>query len=135
MKTVNQEFLHDPDNNLVGDCWRACIASVLELSIDDVPHFALLNIRDGKKTELKFLAKHGYAIYGTYGEGEMGNHPEMMEDENEYYFAIGESPRDKNVSHQVVCYNGMIVHDPHPDKSGLNSIMHFEILFKINQEK
>lgn len=137
MKKINQEILHDPENKIMGDCWRACIASVLELPLKDVPHFELLDIREGRRKELKFLAKHGYTIYAIYGEGKMGNHPKMMSDENEYYFAIGSSPRyfekNKSVSHQVVCHKGKIVHDPHPDKTNLGSISHFEILLKINQ--
>jgi len=131
MKPVNQIYLHDPDNNSVGDCWRACIASVLELPIEEVPHFGLLDVREGRREELKFLSKYGYTIYAIYGDGSMGNHPKIEVDENEYYFAIGVSPRDKNVHHQVVCHKGEIVHDPHPDKTNLKSISHFEILLKL----
>ena len=132
MIPIDQKYLHDPINNSIGDCHRACIASVLELSIDDVPHFGLLSSREGRIVELQFLAKYGYTIYSIYGDGAMGNHPEMLNDDNEYYFAIGPSPRDKTISHQVVCHKGEIVHDPHPDKSGLAGINHFEILLKIN---
>lgn len=30
---------HDPDAGTFGDCLRACVASILELDADDVPHF------------------------------------------------------------------------------------------------
>ena len=36
---VIQEFRHDPDNGVIGDCWRTCIASVLGLERSRVPHF------------------------------------------------------------------------------------------------
>ncbi len=133
MIPVNQKFLQEPDNGSIGDCWRACIASVLELPIDDVPHFGELDVRIGMKMQLLLLHEHGLTLYSMYGEGSMSNHPEMQKDDHEYYFAIGPSPRDKNVNHQVVCHKGKIVHDPHPDKTGLAGISHFEILLKLKQ--
>ena len=131
MKEVNQSILHDPDNGKNGDCWRASIASVLELPIEDVPHFADMNIREGRMSELKLLAKHGFTAYTIYGEKSMNDHPKMLPDDNEYYFAIGPSPRNKDINHQVVCHKGKIVHDPHPDKTGLAGISYFEILLKL----
>jgi len=131
MIPIDQSILHDPDNGKNGDCWRACLASVLELPIEKVPHFGDMNAREGRKAELTFLGNMGFTIYTIYGEGSMTNHPQMEEGDHEYYFAIGPSPRNKNISHQVVCHNGEIVHDPHPDKTGLAGISHFEILLKI----
>lgn len=131
MKPINQSILHDPEHGKNGDCWRACIASVLELPIEDVPHFGDMDDRKGRMVELQLLAKYGFTIYSIYGDGGMANHPEILPEDHEYYFAIGPSPRDKNISHQVVCHNGKIVHDPHPDKTNLSGISHFEILLKI----
>jgi hypothetical protein len=39
MKPIDQEFMHDPEKGIIGDCFRACIASILELDINEVPHF------------------------------------------------------------------------------------------------
>jgi len=39
MKPQEQQYSHNPDAGVFGDCFRASIASILELPIDDVPHF------------------------------------------------------------------------------------------------
>lgn len=40
MLPQRQAFKHDPENGSVGDCLRTCIASVLDIDRDEVPHFA-----------------------------------------------------------------------------------------------
>ncbi len=39
MIPLMQRNHHDPANGIYGDCHRAAIASLLELPMDDVPHF------------------------------------------------------------------------------------------------
>ena len=131
MKPVDQKYLHDPDNGSTGDCMRASVASVLELPIEEVPHFALKPARECTADYVRFLAERGYAVYCTYGEDGMASHPEILPGEHEYYFGVGPSPRDKNVTHQVVCHKGKVVHDPHPDKTELDGMNYFEILLKL----
>jgi hypothetical protein len=40
MKRVYQQIRHNPDGGQIGDCHRAAIASLLELPMEQVPHFA-----------------------------------------------------------------------------------------------
>ena len=130
MKKVNQKILHDPKKGIHGDCMRASLASVLELPIEKVPHFGNLPVRECWHEYIKFIGKNGYGLYSiNIGAGE--KHPVMLEDECEYYFMIGPSPRDINISHQCVGYKGKLVHDPHPDKTGLKSLRSIEILVKL----
>ena len=121
--------MHDPENGKEGDCWRACVASIFELPIEDVPHFVTLGDRNRTKEYIKFLYKRRWGIYSVTTENE--DFPCITKDEHEYYFAIGPSPRFKNATHMVVCHKGEIVHDPAPDKQGVDSINYFEILFKL----
>jgi len=39
VKPVKQTIIHNPDNGMYGDCFRACVASLLEKPIEKVPHF------------------------------------------------------------------------------------------------
>lgn len=39
MKFHTQEFRHDPENGVYGDCQRAIVASLLGLEMSEVPHF------------------------------------------------------------------------------------------------
>ena len=43
MKPVPQSIRHDPENGNVGDCYRCCLATLLELPVEDVPHFAAMD--------------------------------------------------------------------------------------------
>lgn len=130
MIPVNQKKLHNPDKGINGDCWRAATASVLELPIEDVPDFEELSHREAWHEYIKILGKNGYGLYSVYVEAEK-EHPVMLEGECEYYFMIGPSPRDPNLTHQCIGHKGKLVHDPHPDKTGLKSLRNDEILVKL----
>lgn len=119
MKPVDQEFVHRPEIGQHGDCQRAVIASLLELTIDQVPHFAQ---EAGGDPELywngiqRFLGARGL-VYLTaparagavfFGEGV-----------DLFHEISGPSPRGNGVLHCVVGRNGQIVFDPHPSRAGL----------------
>jgi hypothetical protein len=126
MKPVDQLILHDPSNNKIGDCYRACIASILELNIEDVPHFMIQEPRQRIKSLLQFLGEYGYTLYSVEGLVDY-----TYPDENDYYIVSGISPKDSKIKHAVIGYNGKIVHDPHPDKSGIISYDYSEIFLKV----
>jgi len=130
MKKVDQQKLHNPEKGIIGDCARATVASVLELPIDEVPAWEDLPIREFWREYVKFLGEHGYGIYSLHvGAGEP--HPEMLEGECEYYFMVGPSPRFPDADHQCIGHKGKLVHDPHPDRTGLKSLRNVEILVKL----
>lgn len=57
-----------------GDCWRACIASILEMPCDDVPNFVhLARLADGNFHTLsrEWLAERGWALFArAFGAAE-----------------------------------------------------------------
>lgn len=111
MKPQNQLFAHDPANDVFGDCHRACIASILELPIEEVEHFAVDNpSSEVFETRIRgWCRSRGY----TYTTFMYDVDPRtFMEAINPgiYYILGGES--SIGVSHSVVCLDGEIVHDP-----------------------
>ncbi len=44
---------------------------------------------------------------------------------DELYLVIGESPRDSKVFHVCIYQNGKMVHDPHPENTGIKSTLEF----------
>lgn len=105
MKPVDQT-LFGPEN---GNCWAACIASILELPIDEVPNFGI------KKTWFpdtwNWLLERGYAsLY--FGPGDARHVPYC------YHIVSGRSPRG-DWGHAVVALGEKLVHDPHPDRTFL----------------
>jgi len=107
MIPVDQEHLHDPENGSVGDCFRACLASLLEVPIAAVPHFALLGSRWQRVLD-------GY-LAGLSREIEWA---EGVPPDDVWAIATVQSPRSSDVKHSVIWRNGQIVHDPHPSRAG-----------------
>jgi hypothetical protein len=115
MTPVDQEFLHKPEAGQHGDCMRAVIASLLDLPISDVPHFAQVDADGGKNFWLhlaEFCRAHGYAFASFKGGF-------VWAEDAIYHGITGPSPRIPGGYHAVVGCNGRIVHDPHPSKAGL----------------
>jgi len=112
---VDQQILHDPENGRFGDCQRACIASLLDLRPDDVPHF----YEDG--TEITFwkrLNSFLASIELVHLETQTINFrlAQFREKADLYHMIYGQTER--GTQHAVIGLNGDIIHDPHPSKAG-----------------
>jgi hypothetical protein len=86
-----------------GDCLRACVATVLDLSLWEVPDFALFG--PNWMWALVMFAECDFD--GPF-------------DHTGVWIANGPSPR--GVRHSVVYDDTGMVHDPHPTRAGLLSI-------------
>ena len=127
MKPLKQKYLHIPDKQH-GDCWRTCIASILECDIDLFPyHNGDIDWEDEYQEVCTILESIGYEYSSIpvhlLREGDLDS-----PDTQGYVIAVGKSSR--GVLHSVVWKNGL-AHDPHPDSNGLCDIIRFEILDKI----
>jgi len=110
MTPVDQAVLHDQELGKVGDCFRACVASLLDLPIADVPHFVAKG-ENWSVALVEWLAARGLeplcfdtriALFGR---------------EHEPCIASGDGPR--GAKHSVVWCDGEVAHDPHPSRGGL----------------
>ena len=117
MTPVDQEFIHDPDNGVYGDCQRAVIASLMDLPLVEVPHF----LRDAKgHTHTFFKLLQTFCLFKGYVYATSRGAPLLTYGASDiavYHEIAGMSPR--GVYHAVVACNGEIVHDPHPSRAGL----------------
>jgi hypothetical protein len=107
-----------------GDCLRACVASILELPISELPNF--VEHEDMHAAATSWLAPRGIAFLPMYFLN-----PDALQQTyfGFYDFCIvgGTSPRKDargdHRRHAVVAktlpWGVEILHDPHPDKSGL----------------
>lgn len=118
MTPVDQEFLHRAIPGQEGDCFRACVASILELPREDVPHFAQLTAGSSSAAfwnmAYDWLEARGYEyVYrNRRGRAELGK--------DDYQIMVGPSPRGNGTYHAVVGQGGTIIHDPHPSRAGLD---------------
>lgn len=123
MKPVKQRNRHDPENGIWGDCHRAAVASLLEMEIDDVPHFCDKGIsaEDFNRFEREwFLSRGLFPIYCPYpAENKLSDILNAIEaiSPGIIFLLGGESQNGCN--HTVVAGRGRILHDPSQDDSGI----------------
>ena len=107
-----QLFKHDPDNGIFGDCWRTCVASILNLSPEAVPHVHTPDHELFKASMKSFLASRGLAIVAFAFDCDLDVVQRLMRNLNPgvHYMLMGQSGRGE-WNHIVVCKDGEIVHD------------------------
>jgi len=99
-----------------GNCFAACIASLLEVNIEDVIHFPPGTASDWRMIINEWLSEYGLFYLELSLPGD-------ARDEHVKYWGwhiiSGLSPRGTHTRHAVVGYQGKTVHDPHPSRAGL----------------
>lgn len=129
MIPVDQTTFSDPERGIRGGCLQACVASILELPLKDVPHFGQIaqdtNRGDYFVIEDWCVEQGLWPVEFTLKGGGFGAPI--------YCILSGPSPRgivDKSgiaIEHSVVAGAPIgraeickMVHDPHPDRTGLD---------------
>ena len=114
MKPTHQTIFKVPE----GNCVQACVASILELPLDEVPNFILED--DWFAALREFVATFGMAVVDLYFEGRhwttRGRHPVVDRWGDIYWMAGGDGPR--GIKHCVVYCGSEMVHDPLPGGGG-----------------
>lgn len=111
MKPVDQKIF----DNEYGDCFRACVASIFEFPIEDVPNFwkQTQDISEFWKLNNKWVKENCGLKTITIQVSSKDLHVV----EGVLCIACAKSPRG-NVDHAVV-WRDKIIHDPHPSRLGL----------------
>ncbi|MBA4019155.1 MAG: hypothetical protein C0483_18470 [Pirellula sp.] len=130
------------EDGKIGDCWRCCIAAVLGLPAEMVPHFLMKddgthNHECDADTQL-WLCERGYRI--TYANSFGGAREALWFprwssspiDPPVPLIGVGPTQRSKGLGkhHAVVMIDGKIVYDPHPSEAGLTAIIEQYLIFK-----
>lgn len=130
-----------------GNCFPAVIASILEIDVEDVIQIQEHYNEDDWHVKLTYwLGKMGYDYCSAdhfkcfhpdlqhqlrWDTGEdVDEYMERLRNEykDQYYLVSGRSPRNKSINHIVIFKNGIMIHDPHPDKTGIETIENFTML-------
>lgn len=95
-----------------GNCWVACVASLLGIGIEDVPEFD------------KWAAErntHWYILFEAWLLKEHNFHPMIIHHHVPVPHIVGgTSPR--GISHSVIYEGAKLIHDPYPDGGGVKDI-------------
>lgn len=111
VREVTQTILHEEGAESPGNCLQAAVASLLDLDLDDVPHFVVHP--DWLERLMAFGRAHGYWVRYAQPDAHVP-----------FGIAVGPSPR--GVQHAVVWIDGTVAWDPHPSRAGLlRTAMHY----------
>ena len=125
MRRHKQQFMNKPELGQYGDCHRTVMACLLDIEVDQSPHFIgeferrkAQDVRDEYSwadEQEKWLNSLGYTTVDVAFQGEIKSLFDWMSVRNpgRLYVLGGQSPRGTN--HSVVCCGGEFHHDPHPD--------------------
>lgn len=119
-----------------GNCMQAAVASLLDMELEEVPHF--LELAKEKDTnpnfeEMKFMHKHGYGYcvidhkydsrIGESIKNPIENLKEYLKYDggvNGYFYASVKSQTFDDIFHAVIIDSDLnIVHDPNPNQLAL----------------
>ena len=110
-----------------GNCFQACVASIFEREINDVPEFMGDGVDSFYDNLRKWEGVTGLKFINiTVGDEDI----DIIK--NCFVIAAGPSPRDKKKNHACIYYNGKMVHDPHPDKIGIVAPEYYTIIVLQN---
>lgn len=121
MKPLQQRFKHNPDEGVYGDCHRACIASLLELELDDVPHFGEGNPphEEFNRRVADFLKSRDLVSVGAPYQTSLEFLFECQKITNPGAFYLLGGTSKTGVNHTVIGFEDKIVHDPSISQSGI----------------
>jgi hypothetical protein len=108
-----------------GNCFSACLASILELAIGVVPNFAEKGERWFDLAQA-WLAKRGLRLVAVPAHElaafDVEDWAETVAGEAAVAWWIAAGPGPRGRKHAVVMRGSDVVHDPHPDGGGLERI-------------
>lgn len=115
-----------PDDPVPGNCVQAAVASLLDLPLEAVPHFALFGNRFGAAVKL-WLKAHNLRLHvftdsllllDHWGIKDVTTSRLSEHPDGELLVAHGAS-REGQWRHTVLWQGGVMVHDPNPSGRGL----------------
>lgn len=145
MKAVDQTRLgFGQDGDCPGNCWAACIASILEFDLDEIPdeeYFWKPGMTAVESWNLyqpvvrEWLKDRGIAlIHITFADDAY-----FRNGFDPLCIISGPSPRNPEFQHAVVGHGDKIIHDPHPSRAGViatdRSKLSYEFFIARNPKK
>lgn len=107
-----------------GNCFSACVASLLEVRIDALPNFCWHFTNDSEDSWVehtrRWLVNH-YCVDLLMLTSLPDGFPPQA-----FYLVGGMSKRV--LLHSVIYLDGKLAHDPHPDRSGIEAVVDWSFL-------
>ena len=129
MTKTDQRYEHIPPHS-VGDCHAACLATILEVPLSEVPRVKGITESDIENWWIRLgnwlMIRDIYLFkYSVTDDLEIWQSPSVK-----VWIASGDSSRGG--LHCVVMEDDEIFHDPHPSRAGLSNIQFAEHIVVVN---
>lgn len=118
MRYLKQLHRHDPENGSVGDCYRTCLACLLDKDVEDVPHLnEVVPAEEFHAFYGKFLSERGLTIITVAYSGsetlEEILHVVSFHNPGMPFMVSGKS-KGGEWNHIVIAMDGKVIWDPSP---------------------
>lgn len=138
MIRVTSRDVHDPAAGIKGDCWRASLASLLEMRLADVPAFQLMPdfVTNWWWPTVSFLEVKNWCCQLVNWQGQQASIDQAIEIAHELQLPTvmsGPSPRLHDTKHCVAFFRGELW-DPHPSRAGIGAVDDMVVLFNGAKE-
>lgn len=119
-----------------GDCFNACLASILELPIEEIPEIYPITKGDWHNQWRLWLADQGLKIdYLLVDEDEVPDGFSIASVDTSRVYPDTHRKAGENISHAVVCLKGEVIHDPFPGGSEITRIKYHQVLLDMTLEE
>jgi hypothetical protein len=114
-----------------GNCMSACFASIFELPISEVPNFCDVGADDAAWWNAcrAWLRTQGFGIITLTFTDAAQWKSLCLEG---FHIVAGPSPRLEGMQHATVWHEGAMVHDPHPDQTGIVRPETLDMLYPLD---
>lgn len=116
-----------------GNCFSACLASVLEIELSEVPNF--FEGIDPKDNKAWWSALRSWLNPLNLDVMSVGITLNALEEYKNAYLLVGGSSPRGNFLHAVIYHGGEMVHDPHESRAGILSIDCADLIFLVDPSK
>jgi hypothetical protein len=112
-----------------GNCFAACVASILEVSIDEVPWLKEPENWEDYSLRLNnyLKEKHNLKLFAFEYDLVTNHYPDILTDG--FYIVSGKI--EGGLEHSVIYKNGELVHDSNPKKNKIIKLEYIYLFIKI----
>lgn len=130
MTPQKQTIFSDLTTGVHGNCFTACVASLFDKPISEVPNFIDMG-EDWFDAFIKYVHEQGAELIGMYHLGpKEWPDDSLWQEFDGYAIAGGGSPRGVPNGHAVIYKNGEPFFDPHPSNAFLTVVEEFYAIRK-----
>ncbi len=125
MIEITQTKLHDPENGVHGNCFIACVASIIEFPLKYIPAFEEMPDYYNGTGGWFSLVNNWLVLYGW----ELNMHKATKPPKG-YSIISGKSPRNAGL-HSCIALDGVLIYDPHPSRKGIEDTRDYITIDKL----